>query len=200
MSGAAAMAKERDLSKQGPTTKITVKPYPWDLGPKTAAQIEGKVVEEVTHLVIVDGKPKQVNPNEVIRTRRENWINRYHRQGKLSDQQFAVALELLDASLGLATQDPLAALRIDGGRSGSDPEAERVDRRRKFREMWAMIPQFARPVIEHVVVDNGSLRGMPHCSCGAEEARHLDRLQRGLDRLHSTWSAARKTTGPNKPS
>jgi hypothetical protein len=189
------MAKKQELWKQGPTMKITVKPYPWDLGPKTAAQIDGKVVEEVTHVVIVDGKPREVNPNEVIRTKRENWINRYHRQGKLSDQQFVVALELLDASLGLATQDPLAALRIDAGRSGSDPEAERVDRRRKFREMWASIPQFARPVIEHVVVNNGSLRSMAGCLNGRMEDRHLDRLQRGLEQLHEVWSACRKRRG-----
>jgi hypothetical protein len=192
MSGAVAMAKKHDLWKQGPTMKITVKPYPWDLGPRTEAQIDGKVVEEVTHLVIIDGKPKQVNPNEVICTRRENWINRYHRQGKLSDQQFAVALELLDASLGLATQDPLAALRIDGGRAGSDPEAERVDRRRKFRAMWALVPGYARPIIEHVVVNDGSLRSMAGCRNGQMEGRHLDRLQRGLHHLHEVWSAARK--------
>lgn len=176
--------KPKELAKQGPTMLITVRPFPWDLGPKTALQVENKVVEEVTHLTDAG---KLVNPNEVIRTRREPWILTYGRKGKLSKAQTIVAVELLDASLGLVQQDPLIALRLERGGFGRDVEAERVDARRKFRKMWALIPAFARPVIEHVVINNCSLRSMPGCSCGASEARHLVRLQKGLQALSDEW-------------
>lgn len=189
--GATEMAKGRTMNalvKHGPTMTITVKPFPWDLGAKSDAQILNKVVEEVTTSIErADGTVRMVNPNQVIRTRREPWLATYERKGKLSAPQAAVAYEMLSASLGLVNQDPLAALRIDRSSQCFDAEADRVDARRKFRDMWALIPGFARPVIEHVIINDRSLRSMPGCACGASETRHLDRLQRGLDALARAW-------------
>ncbi|RAZ82410.1 hypothetical protein [Cereibacter johrii] len=86
------------------------------------------------------------------------------------------------------SRDPLAAMvKVDT--SGTyDPEAERLDRRRKFFRMWEEIPSFAQPVVKHVVLDDQSLRSMPERLNGRHEARQLDRLQRGLDALHKAWS------------
>jgi hypothetical protein len=179
------MAKAGKMMKQGPTMQITVRPFPWDLGPKTAPQVQNKVVEEVVHL---DGG-RVVNPNGVIRTRRQTWVARYAAQGKLTALQALIAVELLEASLGMVQQDPLAALHIDR-RVGGCAQAARVDARRKFRSMWAMVPGFARPVVEHVVLGDGSLRGMAGAASGQGEARALGRLQRGLDALALAWRGA----------
>lgn len=154
---------------------------PWDVGPITALQMAGKVAEPVMTKDPDTGR--ESNPNRVVRTRRECWIARYHRQGKLTDAQANVAAELFEASQGQRQRDPLAALRIDRCNDARDPEAERVDARRKFFTMWADVPDFAKPVIRHVVVEDQSLRAMAGCDNGRAEASHLDRLQRGLDAL-----------------
>ncbi len=165
---------------------VSLKLAPWDLGPLTPAQIAGKRIEEAAE---VDPKTgRKSNPNRVIRTRRETWVGRYHRQGKLSVEQANIAAELFEAASGMPARDPLAAIvKVDT--SGThDPEAERVDRRRKFFRMWEEIPAFARPVIQHVVLDDQSLRSLPGRLNSRHEARQLDRLQRGLQALHEAWS------------
>lgn len=167
----------------------TLRATPWDLGPLTRRQVSGKVIEQVTTLDPKTGKA--VNPNGVIRTRRETWIGRYHRKGKLTDAQANIAMELVEASAGLPQRDPLSALRIDRTNSGEDPEVARVDRRRKYFQMWQAVPVFARPVIQHVVLGDQSLRSMPGCINGRVEACHQDRLQRGLDALSAAWSRSR---------
>lgn len=169
---------------KGRAARVTLERFPWDIGPVTANQMQGKVAEPVMTLCPDTGKAS--NPNKVVRTRREAWIDRYARQGKLTAQQFNIARELFEAHEGRRQRDVLAALRIDQGR-GHDPEAERMDRRRKFFAMWELVPVFARPVIEHVVLRDQSIRSMPGCHSGAREAVHLDRFQRGLEALHEVW-------------
>ncbi|EKX57029.1 hypothetical protein D516_2016 [Rhodobacter sp. AKP1] len=164
---------------------VSLKLAPWDLGPLTPAQIAGKRIEEAAE---VDPKTgKKSNPNRVIRTRRETWVGRYHRQGKLSVEQANIAAELFEAASGMPARDPLAAIvRVDVS-GDQDPQVAQVDRRRKFFRMWEEIPTFARPVIQHVVLDDQSLRGMPGRVDSRSEARQLDRLQRGLDALSEAW-------------
>ncbi|MGP3725916.1 hypothetical protein [Cereibacter sphaeroides] len=164
---------------------VSLKLAPWDLGPLTPAQIAGKRIEEAAE---VDPKTgKKSNPNRVIRTRRETWIGRYHRQGKLSVEQANIAAELFEAASGMPARDPLAAIvRVDVS-GDQDPQVAQVDRRRKFFRMWELVPTFARPVIQHVVLDDQSLRGMPGRVDSRSEARQLDRLQRGLDALSEAW-------------
>ncbi len=161
--------------------RVTLAVAPWDLGPLTAAQIAGKRIEEVTEIDEKTGK--RVNPNGVIRTRRETWVGRYLRQGKLSVEQANIADYLFACSQGHRARDPLAAIvRVDHeGRR--DPVVDRVESRRTFLAMWGDVPAFAKPVIDHVVLNDQSLRTMPGCSSGVSEARHLYRLQRGLDAL-----------------
>lgn len=165
--------------------RVTLGRLPWDVGPLTRLQMAGKVAEQVQ---VVDPKTGKVsNPDRAVRTRRETWIDRYHRKGKLSDAQLNIAIELFDAAQGFPARDVLAALRIDQQQGDHDPLAAAVDRRRKFFQMASDVPVFARPVITHVVLQDQSLRSMPGCGDGYYEARHLDRLQRGLDALYEVW-------------
>lgn len=164
--------------------RVTLECFPWDVGPVVANQLRGKVVEPVVDICPDTGKAS--NPNKVVRTRREAWIDRYFRQGKLSVTQYNIGRELFDAHEGRQQKDVLAALRIDRC-SDHDVEAERVDRRRKFFAMWALVPEYARPVVRHVVLLDQSIRSMPGCSTGGRDARALDRLQRGLDALGVAW-------------
>lgn len=158
----------------------------WDFGPRTVSQDDRKIVEQAAFIDPDTGK--SVNPNGIVRCRRESWIHAYLRKEKLTVRQASIADELMSASDGMRATDPLAALRIDHSRWGGDPVADRIDRRNKFRSMWALVPDFARPVIIHVVIKDLSIRSIAGCSSGKAEARHLDRLQRGLDLLAEKWS------------
>lgn len=178
------MTKAVDI---GRFRKVTLGALPWDMGPQTAMQRAGKVVEPVVHLDPETGK--RSNPNGVLRTRRERWVDRYLRQGRLTTGQYAVACELIDAAEGRAAQDPLASLRVDRSYGDVDPMAAHVDGRAKFRQMWALVPVSSQPVLDHVLVQDRSLRSMAGCIDGRTEARHLGRLLAGLDALIALWSA-----------
>jgi len=167
--------------------------FPWDVGPLTRNQLSGKVVDVVIPLDPKTGK--RVHAEKVVRTRREAWIDRYHRKGKLTVQQFNIAAELFEASQGFPSRDVLAALRIDRPMGDHDPLAAAVDRRRKFFAMAGSVPPYARAIIAHVVLQDQSVRSIAGCLKGQQEARHLDRLQRGLDALHDLWGR-KSLTGP----
>ncbi len=165
---------------------ITLKGKPsWDMGPLTWAQVKGKVVEQA--MTVDPDTGKQSNPNGVVRTRRETWLGRYAVKGLLTGDQVKIATELLDAHMGRQARDPLSALRIDRSHERPEPEIARFDARRKFHAMWALVPNYARPVIEHVVISDLSLRSMAGSVNGRIYAAHLDRMQRGLDALAHAW-------------
>ena len=110
-------------------SSVTMVAPPWDLGPLTDRQIAGKVIEPVISVDPETGKAS--NPNNVIRTRRETWIGRYHRKGKLSDAQANIAAELFDvephpAQGCLLVHQPVIARRPSGRRCerGMRQEAE----------------------------------------------------------------------------
>lgn len=169
------------------SARVTLGRLPWDVGPLTRLQLAGKVAEPVMTVDPDTGKSSNPNPNRVMRTRRETWIGRYHRKGKLSDAQMNIACELFEASQGFPARDVLAALRIDQTAGDYDPQVAQVDRRRKFFQMAGDVPVFARPVITHVVLHDQSIRCMPGRVNGRFEEAQLDRLQRGLDALHDAW-------------
>jgi len=193
--GGREMAVEARKAKVTRQLGVAVAACPWDLGPVTARQIAGKVVEEVKTVDPDTGK--EANPNKVVRTRRESWVERYHRKGKLTDGQMSIAEELVEAASGQVQRDALTALLAVVDVSGrEDPEVARIDRKRKFFAMWALVPGFARPVIQHTVLNDASLRSIPGGSSANREAVHLDRLRRGLDALHAAWGR-KILTGPN---
>lgn len=164
---------------------ITVKAFPWDLGQRTDAQIAGKIVEEVVHVDPVTGRKS--NPNQVIRARYETHVIRYRKAGKLTDVQALIALELLEAHLGMTAQDPLAAVKIDRAMGLHEPAIALVDARAKFRRMRMAIPNASWPVIEHVVLNDLPARTMGGDTSSKGEARRLALLRVGLNALAMAW-------------
>ena len=160
---------------------VTLPDMPWDRGADGPANRIGLVEEPRGEVDEKTGKVR--NPNGVKGVRRRLWVETYWQQGKLTRGQLNVARELLDAHEGRKAQDPLAAIKIDRQTGKPDPQAAAFDKRRKFHAMWAVVPLFARPVIEHVVINNRPLRAMAGCSSARSAERHLERLRRGLDML-----------------
>lgn len=159
---------------------VSVPLAPWDMGASGPANRIGLVEEQRGE---IDESGKVVNPNSVRGVRRRSWPETYMEQGKLTIGQLNTARELIDASEGRKAQDPLAAIKIDRQTGTPDPQAAAFDKRRKFHAMWARVPTWARPVIEHVVLNNRPIRSMAGCNNGTTAERHMDRLRRGLDAL-----------------
>lgn len=158
-------------------------PTEWDRGAMGQANRMGLVEEAATEFDPETGK-ESPNPNGVKRHRRETWVDRYARKGKLTRTQQAVALNLYAAWAGYPNRDPLAAiiLKVDG-RGDDDPLASTVDKRRLFYRMWRKVPMAARPFIEHVVLNDKAIRSMAGCRDGHTEARYMARLCEGLDAI-----------------
>ena len=150
----------------------------WDKGASGPANQDGLREEPATDIDPETGK-ETPNPNNVRRRRRDDWVIRYFRGGKLNAAQAAAAAKLRMASEGRRERDPLAAIGDVRHTGDDDPLARYVDNRRLFRELWARIPQSSRPVVERVV-----LQDQPIWRTGpATRERHMQRLRDGLDAI-----------------
>lgn len=167
--------------KKGVT--LSTMPTSWDAGAMGPANRDRLREEAATEFDPQTGK-ETPNPNGIKRNRRETWVDRYARKGKLSKAQAAAAANLYAAWAGLPNRDPLAALsdKVDG-RGDVDPLASTIDKRRAFYRMWRMIPAGSRPHVQHVVLDDMAIRSMNGCVNGVAEARYMERLCEGLDAI-----------------
>ena len=175
------MALNKRLSKSKPMKSmraVTVSKEPWDMGADGPANQHRLRHEPATDIDPETGK-ETPNPNGVMRRRRDDWVTRYERKGKLTRDQAAAAAKLLDASGGHRDRDPLAALSGVRSTGNVDPLAQFVDRRAYFRELWAQIPAHCKPVVERVVIEDQPIwHGNP-----STRDRHMQRLREGLDAI-----------------
>ena len=152
----------------------------WDLGASGPANQERLADQERGAVDIETGK--KINPNAIWGKIREPWVTRYAKQGKLTTAHLSAALRLYAAFAGHPARDPIAAIsdRVDGGGT-NDPQVAAVDRRREFRLMWAAVPQSSRPAVEHVVLNDMSIRSMAGCTNPDIAAKYFGRLALGLE-------------------
>jgi hypothetical protein len=176
----------RKSYKAQPIREVTLATAPWaewDKGSAGAANRDRLVSEDAVEFDHATGRPKK-NVNGVRRMRRETWVEIYFKQGKLTKPQAAAAERLYAAYAGHVARDPIAALEstVDGGKC-DEPMVTRLDRQRLFWALWRAVPTRCRPVIEHVVLDDRSLRSMTGCANGARELVYMKRLVDGLEAL-----------------
>jgi hypothetical protein len=158
-------------------------PTGWDAGATGKANRYRLRAEPATDFDPETGR-ETPNPNGVKRHRRETWVARYLRQGKLTQAQASKAENLYNARAGNPAKDPLAAIvsKVDGKGSG-DPQVTAIDRKREYFTMWAKVPAGCKPFLTHVVLNDLSIRSMPHGNSGDTAARYMKRLQEGLDAI-----------------
>ncbi len=157
-------------------------PTTWDQGATGPANRDRLRKEPATDYDPTTGRDTP-NPNGIKRVRRETWVARYLRKGKLTTAQAAAAENLYAAYAGHPARDPLAAMsaKVDGKGDG-DPQVSAIDRKRQFFTMWGKVPPAAKPFVEHVVLNDLSIRSMNGCS-GSSEPRYMERLRMGLDAI-----------------
>jgi len=157
-------------------------PTAWDQGATGSANRDRLRVEPATDFDPATGR-ETPNPNGVKRVRRETWVARYLRKGKLTTAQAAAAENLYAAYAGHPARDPLAAFsaKVDG-KGDDDPQVSALDRKRHFFAMWKKVPPGARPFLEHVVLGDRSIRTMNGCN-GRSEPIYMEHLRQGLDAI-----------------
>lgn len=156
---------------------VTIAKSPWDMGADGPANRAGLIREGRPFVDPTTGEKR--NPNGVHGMRRQTWVDRYLRNGMLTIRQANVARALFAASEGRLREDPLAALFIDRGNEAVDPQGAAFDARRDFHRMWAMIPDYAKPVIERVVIQDQPVWSQ----VGRMRDKHLENLGDGLTEL-----------------
>lgn len=169
--------KRRGVSLAGPNGKTTLA----GLGLKTPAAQHMATVEDA---VWFDADGNKVNPNGVKRARRRKWVEHYHTQGHLTKRQF-MAAELLQIAFERTQRSPEAIKKVNVDTFPKPDAAIAIlmDRIGKYHNVARHVPQFAAPYIDHVVINNCPLTGMPGCKGGRAFDRYMDRLSRGLESL-----------------
>lgn len=157
--------------------RVSVARSPWDMGADGPANQQG--LREEMRPFIDPQTGRKINPNGIRGVRRECWVDRYLRTGMLTVRQANVARALFTASEGRLREDPLSALFIDRGTDRPDPQGAAFDARRDFHRMWRMVPDYAKPIIERVVIED-----LPVWSrMGRARDQHLQNLGDGLTEL-----------------
>lgn len=173
-----SMAKKPKGQPKAPTIPAS----PWDQGASGPANQKGLVREERGEVDLETGK--RINPNRVFGKRRMPIVERMARQGRISAHHVAAAQRLYSAYAGHPTKDPLAALadRVDGG-GCDDQNVTLIDSKREFFLLKAMVPPRCWPAVEHVVIEDRSIREMTGCSHAKAFAEQLARLVAGLEAI-----------------
>ena len=157
-------------------------PTAWDQGADGPANRDRLRAEAATDYDPETGRDTP-NPNGVKRVRRETWVAKYRRDGKLTTAQAAAAENLYAAYAGHPARDPLAAMsaKVDGKGCG-DPQVTAIDRKQAFFAMWRKVPPEAKPIIEHVVLNDTAITRMAGCF-GRTVPAYMERLRAGLDAI-----------------
>jgi len=162
------------------TPPPTLAAAPWDQGASGPANQDGLIVQERGETDLTTGKV--INPNRVFGKVRMPMVNRYHRQGKLTDHHLAAAQRLYAAYAGYPTRDPIAAItdRVDGA-GDNDPNVMLLDKRREFYAIWKAIPPRCKPILEHVVLNDLAMGEMVGASKPEVAAEYWGKLTEGLE-------------------
>lgn len=154
----------------------------WDMGPDTAAQKAGRIIEPADYVDEETGE--KVNPNGVRRARRIDLVESYHKRDRnpiLDKRQFMAATSLREAYL--QTQRTAPAIKKVQVDSSPKPDAHveiMIDRLSKFSGLMKCVPTEAKSVVDIVVLENqavGSLREYR----GSGHAKGVIRLQGALN-------------------
>ena len=164
-----------------PSAQVSLLVTPWDLGPNTAAQRAGKVIEECG--VVDPANGKLSNPNGVLRARRVDVLETYHRRGWLDARQFNVAEKLRNAwentQRGPA---PKLGQKVDSSPNPDHAVTIQMDQIGDFILIMGRVPKADKQIIGRCVLDGATPASLPQFR-GARLGAGVAALRDALDRL-----------------
>lgn len=164
-------------------------PSEWDMGATGRANRYGLIREPATELDPETGKPKP-NPNNVMRMRRVDMLEHYHRKGEITAAMWNAAEKLRDAFEATMKSQGWP----DNDRVQSSPKPDhavtiQIDRLSRFHAVHRLVPTEDRPIIDACVLrGNGPTSAVingvkPYKGSGAAYERGMNHLRAALDRL-----------------
>lgn len=125
-------------------------PSSWDMGPDTAAQRAGKVIEPAT---MTDERGREVNPNNVKRARRVDLVEVYYRRGWISKRGFAAADALRKAWEATQRSPPaINPIQVDSSPKPDANVAIQIDRVSKYVGVMGLVQGEHRNLVAAVVL------------------------------------------------
>ena len=171
-------AKNRTKSK---AVSLSQPANRWDMGPVTASQMAGKVIESATW---TDGDGNKVNPNGVKRARRIDLAESYFKRTTnplLSERQFKAAEHLRNAfERTQRTAPAIKAVQVDSTPKPDQHVAILIDRISKYSDAMRRVPKESIKVVEAVAIDNRAIGNLKEYR-GRKHAVGVILLQKGLD-------------------
>ena len=180
--GKAKRLKHGTKATAAPPAEVSLPVTPWDLGPNTAAQRAGKVIEEETTLNLETGK-WEVNPNGVKRARRVDVLETYHRRGWLDARQFNVAEKLRNAWENTQRgPTPKLGQKVDSSPNPDHAVTIQMDQIGDFILLMGRVPKADKQIIGRCVLDGATPASLPKFR-GARLGAGVAALRNALDRL-----------------
>lgn len=169
--------------------KVTMAQYPWDLGPQTAAQSANKILEDAAEPDPETGVIH--NPNGVMRARRVDMLEVYHRRGWISTRGFVAADRLRRAWLNTQRAPGGYPLRVDTSPKPDQSIDILLSRISTLAALSAHISQDDRAILECIVYHDLALGHLP-----AFRGRHfragVKKMAEALERLADQLEAPRR--------
>lgn len=158
----------------------------WDMGATGPANRRGLVVEAAADLDLETGKV--INPNGVMRARRVDMLEIWHKRGVISTSGFNAAEKLRDAFE--ATER--APGWPDNDRVQSSPKPDhavsiQIDRLSRYHEIARHVRSQDRTIIDACVLHRGAPTSIGYKGRRYQEG--LDRLRDALDHLASSMGS-----------
>lgn len=153
-----------------------------DMGPDTAAQRQGRVIEPVT-FVDDDGNLKE-SPNNMRRARRIDVIESYHKRDRnpiLDGRQYKAAKALREAYEATKRSPPaIKEIQVDASPKPDQHIDIMIDRISRFTAIMRHVPKDCKDVIDAVVLENQSIGWLKQYR-NSKHSNGVKRLQKGLD-------------------
>jgi len=161
-------------------TNVTLPPSPWDHGADGQANREGIEVEEAAEFEAGTGERR--NPNRVMRARRVDMLEVWHRKGEISTDGFNAAEKLRDAFE--ATER--APGWPDNDRVQSSPKPDhaveiQIDRISRYHAIARLIPATDLRILDACVMSRRTPATAGYK--GRRYAAGMQHLRDALDRL-----------------
>lgn len=142
-------------AKAAPKAAVTLAGNGWDMGPRTALQDAGKVIEGRGEINPETGE--MVNPNGVMGARRVDLVEIYGKRGWLEPRHVTAAKALRMAWEGtMKSPDAIKAIQVDSSPKPDHAVAMQIDRISKFSKVMGLVPKRHREIIDMTVLRGGS--------------------------------------------
>lgn len=181
-----------------PASRVSVAmPTSWDMGASGKANRQGLTIEEVGQMDTATGEV--INPNGVMRARRVDMLEVWHRRGTITTAGFTAAERLRDAFEGTQRSPGMAqSERVQSSPKPDHAVTIQIDRMSRFVAESAHVAPDDRAIIEACVLDGASPQRIRKYRGGRGLMAGLEHLRNALDHVAKSMESAKPDVKRNQ--